>query len=114
MEEIIAKLKEYLKMETEIPFAEFKSYYEKLIKELNENFQSMDKSTCIEAKYTCMIVQGNADSRAKTDKSNVKQFKKISSKCVFWIEAIDYRLHKDGMTKADIDQAVQELNEKMV
>ncbi|ADY56154.1 hypothetical protein Sgly_1857 [Syntrophobotulus glycolicus DSM 8271] len=114
MKEIMAKLKEYLQMETEIPFGEFKSYYEQVIKELNGTFQDMDQKNCFDARYTCLIIQGNADARAKTDKGNMKQFKKISAKCAFWIEAIDYRLQKDGLTTDDIENAMRGLNEKMV
>jgi hypothetical protein len=97
-------------METEIPFEEFSEYYRDLIAELNQTFNDLDKEKRIKALYICSIVQSNADARAKGNKANAKTFKKISTKCAFWADAIKFNLGKDGMSSEEIEQATEEIN----
>lgn len=111
MEQLFEKIKEYLHMETEIPLDEFSAYHKHVIQELTEGFEKMDQEMQIKARYICSIVQANADSRAKRSKKNGKVYKKISAKAGFWMDAINYRLIKDGMTQADIDKRMEEVNE---
>ncbi len=110
MEKLLEKLKEYLKMETEIPFEEFSEYYRDLIAELNQTFNDLDRENRLKALYICSIVQSNADARAKESKATAKTFKKISSKCAFWTDAIKFNLGKDGMSAEEIEQATEEIN----
>ena len=110
MEKLLEKLKEYLNMETEIPFEEFSDYYRTLISELNQTFNDLDKDARVKALYICSIVQSNADARAKASKVNAKTFKKISAKCGFWADAIKFNLGKDGMSAEEIEQATEEIN----
>jgi hypothetical protein len=113
MEEKMAKLKEYLQMETEIPFEEFKEYYNGVIGLLNSGYSEMDQAACLKARYICSIVQANAQSRAARSKINGKAFKKMAAKCGFWVEAIDHRLKKEGLTQAAIDAAMREISKSM-
>ncbi|NLL51096.1 MAG: hypothetical protein GX248_00115 [Peptococcaceae bacterium] len=114
MEEKMAKLKEYLQMETEIPFEEFKEYYTGVINLLNKEYNEMDQAKCLQARYICTIVQANAESRATRSKANSKAFKKMAAKCAFWVEAIDYRLQKkEGLTRSFIETAMSEINRSM-
>jgi hypothetical protein len=113
MEQLFDKMKEYLHMETEIPFDEFTEYHKKVIQTLNDGFDNMDSETRLKARYICSIVQANADSRAKRSQKNGKVYKKISSKASFWMDAINFRLIKDGMTQADIDKKTEEINDAM-
>ena len=55
MDKLLEKLKEYLHMETEIPFEEFSEYYRNLIEELNKTFNELDKENRIKALYICKI-----------------------------------------------------------
>lgn len=111
MEQLFEKLKGYLHMETEIPYDEFTDYHKQVIQTLNDGFESMDQDMRIKARYICSIVQANADSRAKRSKTNAKTYKKISAKSAFWMDAINFRLIKDGMTQAEIDKMTEEINE---
>jgi hypothetical protein len=113
MEEKLAKLKEYLQMENEISFEEFKEYYSGLISSLNADYAQMDQGTCLKARYICSIVKANAESRSRNNKANGKAFKKMAAKCSFWMEAIDYRLKKEGLPQSAIELAMSELNKKM-
>lgn len=113
MEQLFAKMKEYLHMDSEIPFDEFSEYHKNVIQVLNETFEGMDQETRLKARYICSIVQANADSRAKRSKANAKAYKKIRSKAGFWMDAINFRLLKDGMTQAEIDKRTEEINDAM-
>ena len=113
MEKLFERLKEYLGMDTEIPFAEFSTYYQSLIGELNQNYQDLDRDGCLKARYICSIVQANAEARAKTSKTNAKAFKKMSAKTNFWADAINFRLLKEGMSQGEIDQAMEDFNSAM-
>ncbi|MDP4125634.1 MAG: hypothetical protein Q8912_01635 [Bacillota bacterium] len=113
MEKLLEKLKEYLHMETEIPFEEFSDFYQKLIAELNQSFNELDQEARVKALYICSIVQSNADARAKTNKVNAKAFKKMSAKCAFWADAIKFNLGKAGMTPQEIEQATEEINDSI-
>ena len=110
MEKLLEKLKEYLKLEAEIPFEEFSEYYRKLIDELNRTFNDLDRENRVKGLYICSIVQSNADARAKESKATAKTFKKISAKCAFWSDAIKFNLGKDGMSPEEIEQATEEIN----
>lgn len=113
MEEKMTKLKEYLQMETEIAFEEFKEYYSSLIDQLNREFAEMDQAIVLKARYICSIVKANAETRSHKNKLNGKAFKKMGAKCGFWMEAIDHRLHKEGLTQGAIDAAMNEINKTM-
>jgi oligoendopeptidase F len=113
MEKLFEKLKEYLHMDTEIPYEEFSEYYKSLIEELNKSFEDMDQETRVKARYICSIVQANAESRGQRSKVNAKAYKKINAKCSFLMDAINFRLLKDGMTQAEIDKLIEEINESI-
>jgi len=113
LEKLLEKLKEYLHMDTEIPFEDFSEYYHALIAELTQSFSDFDKDTRIKALYICSIVQTNADARAKESKVNAKMFKKMSAKCAFWTDAIKFNLGKEGMSAEEIDRATEEINTGM-
>lgn len=110
MDEKLAKLMEYLQMETEIPFEEFKSYYSGMVELLNKEYDGMDQTTLLKGKYICTIVKANAESRAPRSKINGKHFKKMAAKLGFWADAIEFRLKKEGMTQDEIDGAISEFN----
>lgn len=113
MEEKLEKLKEYTHMDTEIPFEEFKTYYTGLIEQLNTEYNAMDKDLCLKARFICRIVKANAETRSHKSKVNAKAFRKMAAKCGFWMEAIDHRLKKEGLTQAAIDLAMNEINKTM-
>lgn len=110
MDKLLDKLKEYLKMEAEIPADEFSEYFRTLISQLNQTFNDLDRENRLTALYICSIVQSNADARAKESKATAKIFKKISAKCAFWTDAIKFNLGKDGMSPEEIEQATDAIN----
>lgn len=106
MESMLAKMREYLKMDSEIPFAEFRDYYEQVTGYLQANYDGMEKEELFAAKFILDIVSSNSKGRAMRKGPEVKKYKKMGEKTAFWSEAIEFRLKKDGMSKQDIDAAV--------
>jgi hypothetical protein len=111
MEKLFEQMKGFLHMDTEIPYDEFTQYYKSLVDTLTGTFEDLDQDARLKARYVCSIVQANADSRGQRSKTNAKAYKKISSKCAFWADAINFRLLKEGMTQAEIDKAIEAINE---
>jgi hypothetical protein len=112
MEEKLRKLKEYLNMETELPFAEFEAFCRDVLGDLQQNYEGMSRADRLRAAYICEIVGGNAGSRARQDKGHAKPFRKMAEKCRFWQEAIKHRLRKEGAGDAEIEAETKELLEQ--
>jgi hypothetical protein len=114
MEEKLRRLKEFLDMETELPFPEFEAYYKSLMEQLRQDYDEMTRADRLRAGYICEIVSGNAETRAhaRANKTYAKQFRKIAAKCRFWQEAINHRLHKEGASDEDIEQETKDLLEQ--
>lgn len=113
MEELLRRLKEYLAMDHELPFEEFQQYYMELMKVLTEEFESMSNEKRVMGRCICQIVSSNAQGRAGQSRAHGKKFKKISEKCTFWVEAIDYRLGKEGLSKTIIDSMSETVEKSM-
>ncbi len=110
MEELFAKLREYLQMEEEIPFAEFDTYYRAVVAEFMTNFKIYDQDTMIKATAVTTVVAANAIDRQKHKGPDAKKYKKIAEKMSFWAEAIALRLQKDfGLTKQQVDKEIDKL-----
>ncbi|MCL1853539.1 MAG: hypothetical protein FWF88_11020 [Peptococcaceae bacterium] len=103
MDELLQKLKGYLAMEEELPFAEFRQYYTELIQALTTGFETMDNKNRVQGRYICQIVASNARARVGKSRELTKKFRKMAEKCDFWAEAIEYRLNKEGLSKAEIE-----------
>lgn len=109
MESLLAKMREYLQMDTEIDFAEFTAYYQQLMDMMTANYDSMGKDDLCKAKFILMIVSTNSESRALRKGTAAKKYKKIKEKTSFWSEAINYRLLKEGMAQQEIDAELEKI-----
>lgn len=105
MESFFDQLKEYLKMDTEIPYEEFADFHHKFLEYLNEAYEGLAREELIKASYIFSIIQANSFDRSRRKDSFAKKYKKIADKAKFWTEAIKFRLEKDGMTAREIDEA---------
>ena len=112
MESILAKMREYLKMETEIPFEEFKEYYEQVMDYLQNNYDSMTNDELFTAKFVLDIVNSNSKSRAIKKGPESKKYKKMGEKTSFWSEAIEFRLKKAGISERDINERVAQIGQE--
>lgn len=111
METLLGKIREYLQMETEIPFAEFKEYYDNVMDYLQKNYNTMQNEELISAQFILDIVSNNAKARAARKGQDSKKYKKMSEKCAFWSNAINFRLQNSGMTQQEIDEKIEQLSE---
>ena len=112
MESLLTKMREYLKMDSEIPFEEFKDYYGQNMNYLQTNYDGMNNDELFTAKYILDIVSSNGESRALRKGPESKKYKKMGEKAAFWSDAIEFRLKKEGMSKQDIDTAVAKIGQE--
>lgn len=112
METLLSKMKEYLKMDSEIPFAEFRDYYQQVMDFLQSNYDGLGKDDLITAKFILNIVSSNSKARALKKGSESKKYRKMGEKTSFWSDAINFRLLKEGMTQQAIDEAVERLSKE--
>ena len=110
MEALFAKLREYLQMEEDIPFAEFAAYFKDVMAEWQVNYQQYDKETLIKCQSIATVVAANAIDRGGSKDANSMKFKKMAEKMSFWAQAIELRLEKEhGMTKDQVDKEIDAL-----
>ena len=114
MENITAKLKEYLAMDTEIDFNEFQSYYNTVIEKLNKDYQNFSESDLVRMRYVLNTVALNAETRGARKDKNMKKFRKMADKSRFWSDAISHKLKKEfGYTQASLEEADEGIDEEM-
>lgn len=109
MEEFMTKMREYLKMDTEISFIEFKAYYDSLLKHLHSAYEEMTDEDQLAAKFILDIIDNNAKDRAQRKTQESKKYKKIVEKASLWSDAISLRLQKTGWTKEQIDAELDKI-----
>lgn len=113
MEKYFEKMKEYLKMETEIPYEEFEAYFQEVIDYLNKEYLTFNQEEALRGRFILSILMSNSQDRSKRYKNLAKKYKKIYEKSNLWAEALTLRLMKMGMTKEQIAQAEREINESI-
>lgn len=107
------KMKEYLKMDEEIPFKEFTEYTQGFIAFLGSELDSLSNEDLLKARFMTSIIQGNASDRGKRKSVESKKYKKIVEKTTLWVDAITLRLVNRGMSGEDIDKATEALSESI-
>ncbi|ATW23660.1 hypothetical protein [Candidatus Formimonas warabiya] len=111
MEDFFEKIKEYLKMDSEISYEEFAAFYSGVMEHLNKNYADLDRDALIKGRFICSILQANSLERSKRKTPEAKKFKKMMEKSQFWAGAIKHRLLKEGMTVSEIEEADKALHE---
>lgn len=111
VEQQFQKMKEYLNMDTEIPFDEFEAYYKEIMDALQNDYQSMEHGTLIKVRYITTILADNATARSQRKGPKLKKYRKMAEKSDFWSEAIKFRLLQEGLTVEQIDEAEEKLKE---
>ena len=64
MQELCAKMKEYLKMTDLLPYDEFVAYYQSVMDYLQEKYQDMTQDELVEAMTLCNLLNANAVERS--------------------------------------------------
>ena len=109
MEELFAKMSEFIKMDEEIPTKEFTKYYQAVIGYLMESYQDMSTDDLIKAQGITSIMASNAQMRAARKDENRKKYSKMGDKSAFWEKAIKLRLTNEGMSAEEVDEKVAAL-----
>jgi hypothetical protein len=113
MEQLYEKIKEYVKMDTEISTEEFMEYYKKVIDKLVADFDQLTEDEQFKARAIASVLSGNAAARAKRKDADSKKFKKAQEKSKFWVDAIEYRLKKAGLSESDISERAAAIEKEM-
>ncbi len=113
MNELFETMKTYVKMDDEISTPEFVDYFQKVMETLQKDFDGMDQETLLQSKLITTIMAGNSASRKSRRDADMKKYKKINEKCVFWANAIEFRLKQMGMTPAQIEEKINEMEAAM-
>ena len=113
MESLYEKMKEYVKMDTEISAAEFLDYYKQVMDKLVADFDQLTEDELFQAKTITSIMSANAATRGKRRDANAKKFKKVNEKSKFWTDAIEYHLKKSGLSKEMIAERSAALEKEM-
>lgn len=109
MQELCAKMKEYLKMTDPLPYEQFVGYYQSVLDHLQEKYQDMTQDELVEAKTICNLLNANAVERAAKKDGNYKKFRKMAEKSAFWQDAIEVNLLKQGLTKKSLEEKEKEI-----
>ncbi len=112
MQKQFEKLREYLDMPEDLPFAEFTKYNTEVLNELQANYHTYDLDTLMKTISVITVVAANAIDRGKTavNHTEKKKYKKIADKMTFWAEAVARRLEREyNMTKEQVDAEIDKL-----
>ncbi|RXT13848.1 hypothetical protein [Ammoniphilus sp. CFH 90114] len=101
----------YLKMEEEIEFKEFDSYYKEVLSLLEKEYQQYDQEQALWALFIMDNIKTNSDSRAQRKFAEAKKYKKISQRAQIWVEALFIHLVKSGMTDKEIHDKIEAMYE---
>jgi hypothetical protein len=80
---------------------------------LQQDYDGMDQEMLIKSKLITSILAGNSANRKGRRDNDAKKFKKMHEKSYFWTNAIEYRLKQSGLTAAEIEAKVDELETAM-
>jgi len=106
MENILATMRGYLQMDSEIDAAEFNSFYKTVMDFLQADFADLEADALVKMHAVTSIMGMNAADRSTRRDNDAKKFKKIAQKAKFWNDAIAYKLNKThGMSQDEIDRA---------
>ncbi|MCR4963013.1 MAG: hypothetical protein K6B40_03950 [Firmicutes bacterium] len=110
MEALFDQMGEFIKMEEELPFADFQAYYTSVMAYLQKEYQDMTVDDLLKAKGILSIMGANAKTRALVKNENRKKFQKMAEKSVFWDEAIARRLTKiEGLSEDEVQKRTESL-----
>lgn len=108
MENYFSKMKEYLQMDTEIPFGEFVEYYDGVMGYLQKKYEGLEKEQLLQTKLIMTVLASNSSMRAQRKGPEAKKYKKMAQKSNFWSEAVNFKLTTSGVTQQAIDSYIEE------
>ena len=109
LDTLYEKMGEYTKMEDELAFDEFVSYFNDVMAFLQKEYQNLSQDDLVKARGITMIVASNAQMRSLRKDANRKKFAKMCEKASFWENAISLNLRKSGMTQDELDEKLSKM-----
>ncbi len=111
MKDFFEKMKEYLNMDSEIPFEEFNDYYTRYIEFLKGNFESLNEEESLEGLLILNSLKSNSEDRAKRKGKEAKKYNKMFERTGIWAGAMFQRLVKLGLSEKEIEARYEALGE---
>ncbi|MGY4690218.1 hypothetical protein [Salibacterium sp. K-3] len=106
MDELYRKIQEYLNMDTEISFEEFRDYYQNVIDYLDHRQVDPDESEIWKSLFVVESVMSNAENRAKSVKKTAerKKYKKMGERTKLYAQHFTMKLNQLGYSQDEIEQ----------
>jgi hypothetical protein len=115
VEEMYKQIHIYLKMEEEIPFEEFETYYKKVINYFNDEAEQFNEETLWKALFISENVMSNAEGRSNEEKgAKAKKYAKMSQRLKLWAQNFAARLGELGYNEEQLNERFEKMFEDEV
>jgi hypothetical protein len=111
MQQLFDKMKEYLQMETEISFEEFRDYFQNVMEDLKTRFDHIEAEDAFMALFILYNLESNCEYRAKRKAPESKKYKKMRETSNLWISAIRRKLNTLGFDETTISERIEKIAE---
>lgn len=111
MQDLFDKMKEYLNMDTEIPFDEFDDYYKKVVAFLNDSWTELNEEDTMQMLFILDNLKSNGEDRAKRKSKEAKKYAKITQRTEIWANALINRLREAGLNDEEIGKRYEAIYE---
>ncbi|RSL32007.1 hypothetical protein D7Z54_17545 [Salibacterium salarium] len=106
MDKYYDKVQEYLNMDTEIEFEEFRNYYQDVLSYLEKQQEEIAEDEIWKSLFVVESIMSNAENRANTAKKTAerKKYKKMSERTKLYAQFFTKKLHDMGYTQDQIEE----------
>ncbi|MFB4164624.1 hypothetical protein ACE1TI_12515 [Alteribacillus sp. JSM 102045] len=114
MEKLYEQVQEYLNMDEEIDFKEFRSFYQEVISHLDSDTEQFNEDEIWKGLFVVESIMSNAENRAKTSKNAAepKKYKKMAQRTKLYAQNFTKRLHQLGYTQEQIGEKFEQMLEE--
>lgn len=112
MEEMYKQVQEYLNMDDEIPFKEFRTYYQNVISHFDENAEQFSEDELWKGLFVAESIMSNAENRAKEERnsSQAKKYRKMADRTTMYAQYFTKQINQLGYG----EEAIRERFEAML
>ncbi|WP_026700234.1 hypothetical protein [Salibacterium aidingense] len=106
MDAFYNQVQEYLNMEEEIGFDEFRDYYQSVIHYLDNQQQAPEEQELWKSLFVVESIMSNAENRGQTTKNNTerKKYKKMQERTKLYAQHFTKMLHQLGYDQDQIEE----------
>ncbi|RSL34583.1 hypothetical protein D7Z54_05435 [Salibacterium salarium] len=114
MDKYYDKIQEYLNMDTEIDFEEFRDYYQDVLSCLENQNQELDEDEIWKSLFVVESIMSNAENRAQTTKkvAERKKYKKMAERTKLYAQHFTKKLNQMGYNQDQIEERFEKMLEE--